>query len=243
MAHRKMPMISADPPIENRAIQQTRFFDVTLIVITSPFWIPVLVALSLLVLVTSGRPVLFCQQRVGRDGELFSMLKFRSMVTGDNPLVPDPSRITPIGRLLRRSSLDELPQLLNVVGGHMSLVGPRPMLPTQVEALSDTQNYRHAVRPGLTGLAQVNGRNSLRWEDRFTHDLAWAESPRAREYFHILARTIRVVTCGDGVAGHDSTDRFVDIASASDGPVFVRLVDFDLTRNTLDDPTTRRASQ
>lgn len=239
-------MIPADPRIDHRAIRHLRFLDVLLISITAPIWIPVLVMLGLLVAITSGRPVLFRQQRVGRNGEPFSMLKFRSMVNGDNPLVPDPSRITTIGRILRRSSLDELPQLLNVARGQMSLVGPRPMLPAQVDALSNDQAFRHAVRPGLTGLAQVNGRNSLHWDARFTHDLAWATSPRPRRYFEILARTIFVVTGGDGVAGHDATDRFVDLVSTSEStsesPAMIRLIDFDLTGIEHDEPTKRRAA-
>lgn len=223
-------MISANPSIDQQTSQHTRFLDLILILIAAPFWIPVFVALGLLVLLTSGRPVLFRQQRVGRDGKVFPMLKFRSMVKGDNPLIPDPTRITPIGRLLRRSSLDELPQLLNVVRGHMSLVGPRPMLSAQVEELSETEKCRHTVRPGLTGLAQVNGRNSLLWDERFSHDLAWATSPAPSTYLHILARTIGVVTRGDGVVGHDSADRFVNLASDKNEPTVVRLIDFDLTR-------------
>ena len=199
------------------------------ILIAAPLWIPVFVSLGLLVLLTSGGPILFRQQRVGRDGEVFPMFKFRSMVKGDNPLVPDPTRITPIGRLLRRSSLDELPQLLNILRGHMSLVGPRPMLPAQVEEMSETEKLRHTVRPGLTGLAQVNGRNSLLWDERFSHDLAWAISPAPSTYLHTLARTIRVVTGGEGVVGHDSADRFVNLASDEGEPAVVRLIDFDLT--------------
>lgn len=235
-------MIPADPRIDHRAIRHLRFLDVLLISITAPIWIPVLVMLGLLVAITSGRPVLFRQQRVGRNGEPFSMLKFRSMVNRDNPLVPDPSRITTIGRILRRSSLDELPQLLNVARGQMSLVGPRPMLPAQVDELSNDQAFRHTVRPGLTGLAQVNGRNSLHWDARFSHDLAWARSPRPRRYFEILARTIFVVTIGDGVAGHDATDRFVDLASTSESPAMIRLIDFDLTGTEHDEPTRGRAA-
>jgi len=222
-------MISADPPIDQRAIQHTRVLDLMIVVITAPFWIPVLVALGLLVFITSGGPVLFRQTWVGRDGEIFPMFKFRSMVRGDNPLVPDPTCITPIGRVLRRSSLDELPQIFNVLRGDISLGGPRPMLPAQVAEMSETEKFRHTVRPGLTGLAQVNGRNSLLWDERFSHDLAWAISPQPNTYLHILARTIRVVTGGEGVIGHDSADRFVGLASGEDEPAVVRLIDFDLT--------------
>lgn len=222
-------MISADQIPNHRANRNTRRLDLALIAISAPLWVPVAATLAIAVLLASGRPVFFRQQRVGLNGQPFSMIKFRSMATGENPLVPDATRITRIGTVLRRSSLDELPQLLNVIRGQMSLVGPRPMLPAQVDALSDTERARHSVRPGLTGLAQVSGRNSLLWEERFNHDLVWAHAPRTRTYLHILFRTIRVVVLGQGVHGHDSTDRFVDLSTGRSEPSVVRLIDFDLT--------------
>lgn len=215
----------------HRAHRNTRRLDLALIAVSAPLWIPLFATLAVAVLLASGRPVFFRQQRVGRNGEPFPMIKFRSMSTGENPLVPDATRITRIGTMLRRSSLDELPQLLNVIRGQMSLVGPRPMLPAQVDALSDHERARHCVRPGLTGLAQVSGRNSLLWEERFNHDLMWADAPRSSTYLHILFRTIRVVILGQGVDGHDSTDRFVDLSASQPEPTVVRLVDFDLTRS------------
>ena len=110
---------------------------------------------------TSPGPVLFRQERIGMGGEPFEMVKFRSMRHGVNPIFPDADRITRVGRLLRRTSLDELPNLINVARGEMSIVGPRPTLAYQVERYDDRQRNRLAVRPGLTGLAQVNGRNAL----------------------------------------------------------------------------------
>ncbi len=222
-------MISADRIPNHRAHRNTRGLDLALIAVSAPVWIPLFAILAIAVLLVSGRPIFFRQQRVGLDGAPFSMIKFRSMATGENPLVPDATRITRVGTVLRRSSLDELPQLLNVIRGQMSLVGPRPMLPAQVDALSDTEQARHSVRPGLTGLAQVSGRNSLLWEERFHHDLMWAHAPRARTYLCILFRTIRVVILGQGVHGHDAADRFVDLSANQPEPTVVKLIDFDLT--------------
>ena len=121
---------------------------------------------------TSRGPIMFLQERVGMDGEPFVVWKFRTMLDGDNPIIPSADRITAVGRVLRRTSLDELPQLINVARGEMSIVGPRPTLAYQVERWTDRQRGRLAVRPGLTGLAQVNGRNDLAWSERIEFDLS-----------------------------------------------------------------------
>ena len=123
-------------------------------------------ASALAVRLTSPGPILFRQERIGRDGVPFTMLKFRTMLDGPNPIFPDASRITSAGRVLRRFSLDELPQLINVARGEMSIVGPRPTLAYQVERYDAQQRRRLEVRPGLTGLAQVSGRNELSWARR-----------------------------------------------------------------------------
>ena len=172
-----------------------RGLDLLLVAAAFPLWATVFGVCWFAVLVTTGSPVFFRQDRVGRNGRVFEVWKFRSMVVGDNPLVPEPSRITPIGSILRRISLDELPQLINVVRGDMSLVGPRPMLPSQVELLSPEQRGRHLVRPGLTGRAQVNGRNAIAWHERIEHDRAWAKEPTIRAYLSILVRTVRWFPC------------------------------------------------
>lgn len=198
---------------EGRHQRRTRILDLAILGFTAPIWVPAMLTIGLAVLATSGRPVLFRQTRQGRDDAPFEMLKFRSMVNGPNPLVPDPSRITPLGRALRRTSLDELPQLLNVVRGEMSLVGPRPMLPQQARELTAISRGRHDVRPGLTGLAQVRGRNALLWEERIDHDLEWAQNPTVAVYLRTIRRTGRVIVAGDGVDGHDPADRFVDLAA------------------------------
>lgn len=154
-------------------------------------------------------PVLFRQTRVGHNGKPFELLKFRTMTIGDNPIVPDDSVITPVGRVLRRFSLDELPQLVNVARGEMSVVGPRPTLPYQVERYSPRERGRLTVRPGLTGWAQVNGRNSLAWEQRIDLDLDYVAKQNLSLDLRIAARTAKVVLSGHGVHGHDVTDPLV----------------------------------
>ncbi|MGI9607428.1 MAG: sugar transferase [Acidimicrobiales bacterium] len=188
-----------------------RVIDLTLIAIAAIVWIPALVVCSIAVLVGSGRPILFRQDRAGLLGENFELLKFRSMNVGENPLVPDAAAITSVGRFLRRWSLDELPQLLNVIQGHMSLVGPRPMLPEQADHLDVRQRDRHLVRPGLSGVAQVAGRNTISWHERIEYDLAWAAMPTVRRYVGVLAHTARAVIDPAGTTGHDLRDPLVDL--------------------------------
>ena len=170
---------------------------------------------ALAVRLTSPGPVLFRQERVGMGGEPFEMLKFRSMREGVNPIFPDADRITPVGRLLRRTSLDELPNLLNVAKGEMSVVGPRPTLAYQVERYDDRQRNRLAVRPGLTGLAQVNGRNELTWPERIELDLEYVDRQSPALDLRILAATVGVLLTGSGVEGHQHDD---PLAAPHDDP-------------------------
>ena len=155
---------------------------------------------------TSSGPVFFRQQRVGRDGVPFEMVKFRSMRAGVNPIFPDADRITPVGRVLRRTSLDELPNLVNVARGEMSVVGPRPTLAYQVDRYDDRQRVRLDVRPGLTGLAQVNGRNELSWPARIELDLEYVDRQSVVLDLRILLATVRVLVTGSGVEGHQHDD-------------------------------------
>lgn len=211
-------------PTSLRTRAALRTLDLLFVLASAAVWLPLMAIVGVVIVATSGRPVFFTQRRIGRDEVPFTMLKFRSMVRGDNPLVPDPDRITAVGNLLRRTSIDELPQLINVIRGQMSLVGPRPMLEDQLSRLDAHDRRRARMRPGLTGTAQVNGRNSLTWDQRFVHDVSWADDPSVRTYLSTLRRTVRVLVTGDGVTGHDPDDRFVSVA-----PTVIRLVDFDLS--------------
>lgn len=169
-------------------------------------------ACAIAVRLTSPGPILFRQERVGLDGAPFMVLKFRTMVDEPNPIFPDASRITSAGRILRRFSLDELPQLINVARGEMSIVGPRPTLAYQVERYDDRQRHRLDVRPGLTGLAQVSGRNALSWAERIDLDLRYVEEKSVWTDLSIIGRTARALLSGEGVEGHPEDD-----ALAADG--------------------------
>src|SRR5512146_261709 len=151
-----------------------RLLDLTVVLLTSPVWAPLLLAVAVLVRVRLGAPVLFRQRRAGLDDQPFDVLKFRTMTDerdAEGNLLPDERRLTAFGRRLRATSLDELPELVNVLRGDMSLVGPRPLLVQYLPLYSDVHRRRHRVRPGITGLAQVSGRNALSWPERFDLDV------------------------------------------------------------------------
>lgn len=154
-----------------------------------------------------GRPVLFRQERPGLDGRPFTMLKFRTMAEPDpaRGLVTDDDRMTPLGSFLRSTSLDELPALVNVVRGEMSLVGPRPLLAHYVDLYSPEQARRHEVRPGLTGLAQVEGRNATTWERRLALDVEYVDTHTLRGDLRIMARTVAAVLTRRGVSAEGTT--------------------------------------
>lgn len=139
---------------------------------------PVLLIVAILVRTKLGSPVIFHQERPGKDEKIFTLCKFRTMTDGKDEngnLLPDEVRLTKFGRLLRSTSLDELPELWNILKGDMSIVGPRPLLVRYLPYYTDEERKRHSVRPGLTGYAQINGRNALNWEDRFAYDLEYVE--------------------------------------------------------------------
>ncbi|MGQ9374600.1 sugar transferase [Acinetobacter tandoii] len=149
-----------------------------------------------------GSPIFFCQERPGKNGKLFKMIKFRSMKDAydrDGNLLPDEKRITPFGQKLRSTSLDEMPQLINVLKGDMSVVGPRPMLKDFVELYSPEQARRLEVRPGMTGLAQVSGRNELDYEERFKCDVWYVDNHNTLVDFKIMFRTVAVMAKREGI--------------------------------------------
>lgn len=163
-------------------------------------------ACAVAVKLTSKGPVLFRQERVGMGGQPFTVLKFRTMVQGDNPVFPDADRVTAVGRWLRRLSLDELPQLVNVARGEMSIVGPRPTLQYQVDRYDERQRGRLAVRPGLTGLAQVRGRNALPWHERIEYDLEYVRTQSPLLDLRLVLATIKPMLTGEGAEGHPTDD-------------------------------------
>jgi lipopolysaccharide/colanic/teichoic acid biosynthesis glycosyltransferase/RimJ/RimL family protein N-acetyltransferase len=173
-----------------RVNQQKRIFDTACLLAAMPVVLPVGLAVSAAVRVIDGAPVLFRQTRTGRDGQPFEILKFRTMSPGDGRN-NDSARITKLGRVLRKTSLDEVPQLWNVFKGEMSLVGPRPLYPEYVPHYTQTERLRHAVRPGITGLSQVSGRNSLRWSNRLAKDVEYVSTASLRQDVSILVTTVR----------------------------------------------------
>ena len=164
---------------------------------------PLILAIALAVRLRLGGPVLFSQQRPGLHGRPFQLVKFRTMTQsrdGNGALLPDEQRLTPFGQWLRRSSLDELPELFNILRGDMVFVGPRPLLMEYLSLYSPEQARRHLVRPGLTGWSQVQGRNSLSWEDKFRLDVWYVDNRNLALDLRILWLTIVTVVRRDGIS-------------------------------------------
>lgn len=161
---------------------------------------PIQLVTAGLVLAAHGRPVLFRQERPGRDERIFELVKFRTMRHPDAAHVTDEDRLTGLGRFLRSTSLDELPSLWNVLKGDMSLIGPRPLRTHYLPLYNAHQARRHAVRPGITGLAQVRGRNLLTWEERFDLDVEYVENRSFRLDFYILRATFATVIRRTGIS-------------------------------------------
>jgi lipopolysaccharide/colanic/teichoic acid biosynthesis glycosyltransferase len=190
-----------------------RLFDITAIVLAASLALPLIAILACVVRRKLGQPVLFRQTRPGLDGRSFDLVKFRSMTDardGDGNLLEDAERLTPFGRWLRASSLDELPELWNVLRGEMSLVGPRPLLVEYLPLYTPEQARRHDVRPGLTGWTQVSGRNALDWEEKFKLDVWYVDNQSLWLDIRILASTVVQVLKRDGIsaAGHDTAPKF-----------------------------------
>lgn len=190
-----------------------RLFDLVIASFALLLLFPVLLLVAWLVHLRLGSPVLFRQVRPGLDGKPFEMVKFRTMRdafdTGGNAL-PDAVRLTPFGRFLRSTSLDELPELWNVIKGDMSLVGPRPLLMEYLPLYSKEQARRHEVRPGITGWAQVNGRNAVSWSEKFALDIWYVDNRSLLLDIRILLLTIKKVVVRDGIVaeGQATASRF-----------------------------------
>ena len=190
-----------------------RAVDVFLAAPTLALLSPLLGVLALGVRLVMGSPILFRQERPGLVGKPFTLLKLRTMTDardGDGELLPDAQRLTGLGRLLRSASLDELPELINVLKGDMALVGPRPLLPHYLELYTPEQARRHEVRPGITGWAQVNGRNALTWESRLALDVWYVDHRTFRLDMKILFLTVVRVFQRDGISadGEATMPRF-----------------------------------
>ena len=184
-----------------------RAFDVALSAIALALLSPVIAVVGLLVRLRVGSPVLFRQRRPGLHGEPFEIRKFRTMTNGRRPdgeLLPDEERLSRFGAMLRSTSLDELPELINVLRGEMSLVGPRPLLEEYLPLYSPQQTRRHEVRPGVTGWAQVNGRNTLSWDEKFDHDVWYVENQTVMLDLRILFLTFKSVLGRRGIAAEGS---------------------------------------
>lgn len=168
---------------------------------------PVLLLVAILVRCKLGSPILFKQKRPGLHEKIFCMYKFRTMTDAkdaDGNLLPDEVRLTKFGKLLRSTSLDELPELFNILKGDMAIVGPRPLLVQYLPRYNERQRRRHDVRPGFTGLAQVNGRNSISWQEKFEWDVRYVENVSFLMDLRIIAKTVKVVLKRDGISSETS---------------------------------------
>lgn len=201
-----------------------RLFDLLLATLALIILLPLLVLLALLVRLRLGTPVFFKQQRPGLNGKPFILYKFRTMVDKRDKhghLLPDGERLTAFGRFLRSTSLDELPELLNVLRGEMSLVGPRPLLMQYLQRYTPQQARRHTVRPGITGWAQVNGRNALSWEEKFALDIWYVDHMSFKLDIKILLLTLWSVLRRKGInqSGQATMSEFLgtDIVATSGG--------------------------
>lgn len=184
-----------------------RIFDVMLASILLIILMPILIIIALLIRYHLGSPIFFRQNRPGLHERSFQLIKFRTMkelANKQGEILPDEERITPLGRFLRASSLDELPQLWNVIKGQMSIVGPRPLLIEYLPLYNKDQKRRHDVKPGITGLAQVNGRNALNWEERFALDLWYVDHQSFYLDIKIIILTLKKVLMREGITGPKS---------------------------------------
>ena len=183
-----------------------RVLDLFLLLASSPIWVPAFCLVAILVRINLGSPIFFRQERAGFGGAPFQILKFRTMMESrdkNGELLPDAERLTTFGKWIRSASLDELPGLINVIRGEMSLVGPRPLPFRYLDRYTPEQNRRHEVPPGVTGWAQINGRNAISWEERFELDVWYVANQSLLLDLRIMARTLEVLFSGRGVTARD----------------------------------------
>ena len=184
-----------------------RFFDFILSLIAIIMLSPVYLIVIVLVRIKLGSPVFFTQKRPGKDEKIFKMYKFRTMtneVDENGNLLPDDKRLTKFGKLLRSTSLDELPDLFNILKGDMSIVGPRPLLVRYLPLYNEYQKHRHDARPGFTGWAQCNGRNSIGWEEKFDLDVYYVNHITFLLDVKIIFKTVKTVLCREGISSEAS---------------------------------------
>ncbi len=184
-----------------------RFFDIVLSIVAITLLSPVLIVLAILVRAKLGSPVLFRQKRPGYHGEIFGLMKFRTMTDErdeNGELLPDEVRLTSFGKKLRATSLDELPEFFNILRGDMSFVGPRPLLVQYLPLYNEEQAHRHDVLPGLTGWAQVNGRNAISWEKKFEYDVWYTRNVSFLLDLKIVFMTVGRVLKRDGISSETS---------------------------------------
>ena len=195
-----------------------KIFAFLLIFILIPLWVGIMVAIKL----DDGGPVFFTQDRLGKDGKIFKIYKFRTMIVNADKFldqqgrVATVNRITRIGKILRALSLDELPQLINILKGEMSIIGPRPVLPAHLVRYTQHQKRRLAMRPGVTGLAQVNGRNTLKWSHRIEYDIWYIDHYSLWLDFKIFLKTIKVVLLREGIVMDRNPHEVDDLAPVSE---------------------------
>ena len=193
-----------------------RLFDIILSLLALIVLSPLLVILALLVRIKLGKPVLFLQERPGKDEKIFTLYKFRTMTDqkdSEGNLLPDGERLPSFGKFLRSTSLDELPELFNILKGDMSIVGPRPLLVQYLTRYSEEQKRRHEIRPGFTGWAQVNGRNAISWEEKFSYDVWYVDNVSLWLDVKIILRTLMVVCKRSGInsGASETMEEFVGI--------------------------------
>lgn len=184
-----------------------RFLDIILAIIAIVITLPIFLLTGILVLIFLGKPAIFRQKRPGKDEKIFTMYKFRTMTKGKNhngEMLPDELRLTKFGKFLRKTSLDEIPEFINILKGDMSFVGPRPLLIEYLPYYTKEEHHRHDVRPGLTGLAQVSGRNLLNWNDRFKKDIEYVYNLSFLFDLKIAFKTIYKVIKREGINDQNS---------------------------------------